>query len=212
MFTIEDDFVLSGRCLAKVRVNQALKALRNVSIPAQIFKCLREFVAFIQEGDHRQALVKRCHQHARLCGPKKICPCWWHIFQFIHAHDRIGKVGRRRRCRAEIDFPFRMIGNHCCQQVLFKAAKHMHARHRIRCKDIIQISFLTSIGVVPDNKLRIRFVQPIGHAFLQQFIKQQRPARRPEAIHFCQQFAQARFCQGRSGQQIAMPIDDRFQS
>ena len=58
MFTIQNDFILPGRCLAKMRINQTLKALRNVAVAAKFFKRLSQFVAFIQKGDHRQALFQ----------------------------------------------------------------------------------------------------------------------------------------------------------
>jgi hypothetical protein len=103
-----------------------------------------------------------------------------------------------------------MIRNHGRQQVLFEAAKHMDARCSIRREDVIQVTFLTTIGVVPDDKICVGFMQSIGQTFSAAHLNSNEP-RDVRSDRLCQQGAQARFRKSRSGQNVAMPVDDRFQ-
>ena len=67
----------------------------------------------------------------------------------------------------------RMIRNHGRQQILFEAAKHMDAWCSIRSEDVVEVTFLTTICVIPDDEVCVGFVQSIGRTEIHNLTEQQ---------------------------------------
>ena len=88
----------------------------------------------------------------------------------------------------------------------------MNTRGRLAGKEGVGPSFLTSIGVVPDDSVDVGFVERIGLASSQNFIKAEQALRADKRISSLQQVTQPLFPQGRAREGVAMPGDDRVEA